>query len=155
MIRITETSDYLLLAVLNEEVQALHHNLYPKIFKPYDRNSVSTFFKDVMNNKQTKAFIATDGEKNVGYTLLFEVHTNENPFQYQRTYLLIDQLAVVKEMRTKGVGKLLLNAAINYAYERNIVTLELNHWTFNNDARGFFQKNGFKYYNEKMCFEIE
>lgn len=154
MIKITETSDHLLLAALNKEVQALHHTLYPKVFKPYDKESVSGFFKEALNSKNAKAFIAVNGEQAVGYTLLFEEHVKENPFQYQRTYLLLDQLLVTKEMRGKGIAKLLMDTAINYAKSKNITTVELNHWTLNNDARAFFQKNGFKYHNEKMHLEI-
>jgi hypothetical protein len=41
MIKVLETKDYNLIAEMNEEVQLLHHKLYPEIFKPYNNIEVA------------------------------------------------------------------------------------------------------------------
>jgi len=150
MIRILETKDYDLLANLNEEIQTFHHNMQPNIFKPYDKEPIKDFFKNTLNAENVAAFIAQKNESIVGYVLLFIIEVADNPFQYTRTFVLLDQILVLKKHQGKGVGKLLLETALSYAKEKNIDRIELNHWSLNASARKFFTQNKFEYFNEKM-----
>lgn len=149
-IKISETKDYELLAALNKEVQELHHSLYPNIFKPYNQEDVTSFFKEILKQSTTKAFTAYVGKEAAGYILLFLKEVPENPFQYSQRFILIDQIGVKNEYRKKGIGKLLLNKAFETAEEKQFKIIRLNHWTMNNDARSFFNKHGFNYFNENM-----
>lgn len=155
MIKVIDSKDYRLLAELNEEVQNFHHEIQPKIFKPYDKEAVISFFKATLNKENTVAFLAQENEKPLGYALLFKMNFAENPFQYARTFLLLDQILVLKNYRGKGVGTLLLDAVFNFAGENNIDLVELNHWTQNDSARKFFGKSKFEYFNEKMWREVK
>ncbi len=143
MIKIVETKDYNLLAEMNQEVQLLHHKLYPDVFKPYDKSEIARFFEKELAKETTKAFIAMDGESCLGYMLLFIHRFDENPFQYKRNYLILDQILVKENVRSKGIGKLLLNEAFSFAQSNQINVVELSHWTLNETARLFFIKNGF------------
>lgn len=150
MISIVETKDYDVLATMNEEIQTFHHQIQPDVFKPYDKEAIAAFFKSTVNNENARAFVAQENETTLGYVLLFIIHFPENPFQYSRSYILIDQILVLKAHQRKGVGKLLLDATFAFAKAHNIDTVELNHWTQNDEARNFFGRNKFEYYNEKM-----
>lgn len=155
MIRIFETKDYSLLANLNEEIQTFHHNIQPNIFKPYDKEPIRNFFKTTLNAENVVAYIAKENETTLGYVLLFIINVADNPFQYSRTFILLDQILVLKNYQGKGVGKLLLETTFSFAKEKNIDFVELNHWTQNDSARNFFAKNKFEYYNEKMWRAIK
>lgn len=155
MISIVETKDYDTLATLNEEIQAFHHQIQPDVFKPYDKEAVSAFFKNTINNENAVAFVAQENDSTMGYILLLIIHFPENPFQYSRSFVLIDQILVLKSHQRKGVGKLLLDATFSFAKAHNIGLVELNHWTQNDGARKFFGRNKFEYYNEKMRRIIE
>jgi diamine N-acetyltransferase len=150
MVKIIETQDNELISALNEEIQTLHHNLYPEVFKPYNKNNVDAFFKSVVNNEHAVVFLALDNETPVGYALLLRMQANDNPFQYSRNYLLLDQLLVLKDHQNKGIGTQLMEAAVEYAQNEDIKTIELNHWTNNDSARRFFNKHHFEYFNKKM-----
>ena len=149
-IQISKTNDYKLLASLNKEVQELHCSLYPNIFKPYNEQNVVSFFKEILAQKNAKAFVAYSGKKVVGYIVLFLKEVPENPFQYSQRFILIDQIGVKSEFRKNGIGKLLLDKATETAKEKHLKMIRLNHWTMNNDARDFFYKHGFSYFNENM-----
>lgn len=155
MIKVLETKDYSLLANLNEEIQTLHHNIQPNIFKPYDKEPIINFFKTTLNAENVVAYVAKENETTLGYVLLFIVNFADNPFQYSRTFVLLDQILVLKNYRGKGVGKILLETTFSFAKENNIDFVELNHWTQNDSARKFFVKNKFEYYNEKMWRAIK
>ncbi|MES2477590.1 MAG: GNAT family N-acetyltransferase [Bacteroidota bacterium] len=150
MIEITETKDFRLLAEMNEEIQTLHHSSYPSVFKPFDKESVTNFFEASLENENAVAFIAKENGTALGYVLLFIIHFADNPFQYSRSYVLVDQILVLEQYRTKGIGKLLLEATFSFAQSKKINLVELNHWSRNDAARRFFNKSGFNYYNEKM-----
>jgi len=155
VIKIVQTNDYGLLTKLNEEIQTLHHNIHPQIFKPYNKEAINNFFKTTLNNENVIAFIAQENETTLGYALLFKIYFADNPFQYARSFILLDQILVLNQYRGKGVGKLLLDATFSFAKENNIYFVELNHWTMNDSARKFFSKNKFEYYNEKMWISIK
>lgn len=155
MIEILETKDYHMLAELNEEIQTFHHKTYPSIFKPYNKEAVTLFFKNSLDDKNVVAYVAKENGKALGYVLLFIVNFAENPFQYSRNYILLDQILVLKNHQSKGIGKQLLDATFSFAKSNKITRIELNHWTANDVARKFFSKSGFEYYNEKMRKEIE
>jgi len=155
MIKVVETKDYSILAKLNEEIQTFHHSLQPKIFKPYDKEAILDYFKTTLNNENVFAYLAKDNETPIGYVLLFLINIAENPFQYSKSFILLDQILVVKNYKGKGVGKLLLDTAFSVARDYQINSVELNHWTLNESARKFFNKNKFEYYNEKMWRAID
>ena len=150
MIKVVQTKDYILLAKLNEEIQTIHHNIQPTIFKPYDKEAITHFFKKTLDNENVVAYVVTDNETILGYVLLFIINCEDNAFQYSRSFILLDQILVLKNYQRKGVGKLLLDKIFSFAKEKNIGFVEVNHWTLNDSARNFFAKNKFEYYNEKM-----
>ncbi len=155
MIKIFTTKDYHLLTKLNEEIQTFHHSIQPNIFKPYNNEEVTNFFKTTLNSENSIAYIAEFNEEAIGYILLFKMNFLENPFQYSRRFILIDQILVLNNFQGRGVGKLLLEAALTFAKENNFESIELNHWTTNESARIFFNKNKFEYFNETMWRVIE
>ena len=155
MIKISRTTDYGVLSKLNEEIQTFHHKIQPNIFKPYNIEAVSNFFKTTLMDENAVAYVAEVDEEAIGYILLFKIHIPDNPFQYSRRFVLIDQILVLNSFQGKGIGKLLLNTALTFAKENNFQSIELNHWTLNESARLFFNQNNFEYYNEKMWRVIE
>lgn len=155
MITIERTDDHVTLAELNEEIQTFHHSIQPGIFKPYNREAVLNFFKTTLSSEKAIAFVAKENETTIGYVLLLTINFAENPFQYARQYILLDQILVLKNHQGKGAGKLLLDAVVSFAKEQHMETIELNHWSQNESARNFFGKNKFEYFNEKMWRAVE
>ena len=149
-VQISETKDHELLAILNKEVQELHHSLYPNIFKPYNQEGINSFFKETLEQNTTKAFVAYMGKEAAGYIILFLREVPENPFQYSQRFILIDQIGVKSEFRKNSIGKLLLDKVYEIAKEEDFKMIRLNHWTMNNMPRAFFSKHGFSYFNEQM-----
>jgi GNAT superfamily N-acetyltransferase len=97
-----------------------------------------------LTKETVKAFVAIENEKMLGYVLMFVNSFMENPFQYKREFIILDQILVLENARSKGIGKLLLDEVFTFAKSLNINVVELNHWTLNESARLFFNKNGFK-----------
>lgn len=155
MISIKETTDAVLLATLNEEVQVVHNTLCPEIFKPFAKEEIAKSFAKLLSGREAKAFVAYSGEQQAGYAIVFTSRFKENAFQHARSAMQIDQLAVLSAFRKQGVGKALLEHIETHARTEKVSRLDLNHWTKNDEARTFFAKSGFGYYNEKMCRDVK
>lgn len=149
-IKIEQTKDYEVVSRLNESVQTLHHKLYPDDFKKFDLSSVIVFFKRILDSNDSYAFVAQVDSEPVGYILCMLQTKKENEFQYEKKTLYIDQISVNKEFRKQQIGKLLMNEAFDLAEKLKVSEIQLDHWTKNEEANGFFKSIGFEYYNSKM-----
>lgn len=155
MITIRQTTDAAFLAELNREVQEYHHQMYPEIFRAYNKEEITKAIKRMLGNRDARAFVAYEGDEPLGYALIFVTRFNENAFQVARNAMQVDQLAVLSKHRRKGVGKKLLEHLEKIAREEKISRLDLNHWEKNDLAREFFGKQGFQYYNSRMYRDVQ
>ncbi len=150
MIIITETRDPELLARLNEDVQNLHYQLHPEIFKPYDREGVALFQQVALQDLNARAFVALQDEVPVGCMLCFIREAKENAFHYAIRSVYVDQISVLSAYRRSGAGKMLLQRAEQLAQEMGIKRLELDHWSTNTVAATWFRKNGYSLFKERL-----
>lgn len=149
-IEIEQTKDFRELAKLNETVQNWHHINYPDEFKPFDRNEVENAFEKMIQDKNVFAFIASYQDKSIGYLLEYVKTRPNSAFQYEKTVLHIDQVAVNQSYQKHGVGQLLMEEAYKLAKIKQVKDIQLDFWTDNDLAERFFSRNGFNYFNHRM-----
>ena len=153
-IKITETADPVLLTQLNREVQNLHATMHPHIFKRHDEAAIEMAMRKIVTTGGCKCYIASDGASICGYMITMVRDYPETAFTFSRKSLYIDQIAVMEGFRNKGVGKILLDYALNMAIYSGLRRIELDHWTSNIPAASFFRKHGFTLYREMLMKEI-
>jgi ribosomal protein S18 acetylase RimI-like enzyme len=151
MIHITETKDALLIASLNEDVQNLHAEIHPEMFKRYNKTAMEQAIAEMMKDPDCRAFVAMKDAVAIGYILLFIREAKENAFHYTIRSLYIDQIAALPGQRRSGAGKLLMEQAEKPAKELDIKKLELDHWSANTVAAAYFRKNGYELCKERLC----
>ena len=61
----------------------------------------------------------------------------------EKLQLFIEDLIVKEQKRNKGIGKALLENAINFAKENNCDIIELTSYNNEIEAHKFYEKNGF------------
>jgi ribosomal protein S18 acetylase RimI-like enzyme len=149
-IEIEHTKDFRELAKLNETVQAWHHANYPEDFKPFEQNEVESAFEKMIRIENFIAFIARYQDKAVGYLLGYVKTRPDSAFQYEKTILYIDQVAVIEEFQKNGIGVKLIEEAYHLADRMQIQEIQLDFWQGNKSAERFFSKNGFGIFNYKM-----
>lgn len=154
MITIKETTDADFLAELNREVQEHHHKMYPEIFRPYVKEEIAKAIKKMLGGREAKAFVAYEDDKPAAYALIFISRFNQNAFQHARSAMQVDQFAVLNEFRRKGVGKKLMEFLVELAKKEKLTRIDLNHWEKNEEAKQFFGKSGFVYYNSRMYLDV-
>lgn len=148
-------ADIEVLKVLIQDIQDLHCKIFPKKFKPFKQADTETFFKEFLENKDSTIIIAHSTQKEpVGYIAFSKKSYKETAMTLAYKSIFIEQISVLESHQGKGFGKKLIQAAIDSGKESNIDFIELDVWSQNNLAREFFEKLGFKTYNEKMSLSI-
>ncbi len=149
-IRPATVNDLDMLLALNKEVQDIHVDKFPHVFKETSPKEMETWIRSQLEAKDLFVFAACEGKDVIGYIILRLITRAGNPFMRERKFAYIDQICVTKLKRKSGVGKKLLEHAINYAKHQGYDRIELDVWTENSTAKSAFEKFGFSTFSEKM-----
>ena len=150
-IRKASRSDAHILSALNVDVQKIHADALPQIFKQPNSDSFAVqFMLDRLSDPLNVFFIANLQDEDIGYLYARIVDRPENPFMYAWKYLYIDQVSIKPTQQGKGYGQLLLEAVRHLAKDHGIDTIVIDTWSFNTGAHSFFQKNGYSTFNFRM-----
>ena len=144
-IRQAVPGDHLLLSTLSMDVQRLHAEAHPRVFKmPQSEDYAASFFEEMLADPTVTIFIVEEDANTVGYILCKLVERPDNPFTFPARILLVDQISVSVEARGKGVGTALLKQAKFLARELKAERIVLDSWDFNIQAHAFFERVGFR-----------
>jgi diamine N-acetyltransferase len=146
LIRQATSSDATILTALNLAVHNIHAQAVPNYFKSTTSTdaAIQAAFINHLADENTRIFIAeADGEA-VGYILTILRQLEENAYVYAHTRLIVDQMSVNPAYRSKGVGHLLMQKAIELGRELNVDFLGLTVWAFNEEAIAFYKREGFE-----------
>lgn len=107
-------------------------------------------YKECLKNEKFYGIVAKENSKIVGVLTSRII----NRLVKSKDILFIDDLIVDKDHRNKGIGKLLLKTAIDYAQKMNCQTVELTSYIDNINAHRFYENNGLikKHYKFKKNF---
>jgi ribosomal protein S18 acetylase RimI-like enzyme len=139
------SADALLLSSLCRDVQHLHAQHHPDIFKaPQDEAFAISFFEEMLADPGAQIFIAEDEGGAAGYIFFKLVERPENPFTFAARVLHIDQISVSPAAQGQGIGRALMQQAEILAKEWDAERIQLDSWDFNVAAHGFFEHLGFE-----------
>ena len=127
------------------QVDMVHHNGRPDIFKgpatKYDEEEL----RAVIHNEETPVFVCVD-ETNIPLGHAFCIHRQvfgDSVLTDVRT-LYIDDICVDNDARGKHVGKTLYDYVVAYAKKQGFYNVTLNVWTCNQAAMKFYEAMGLK-----------
>lgn len=142
MIRFATENDIPKIGELLSQVDLVHHNGRPDIFKVGRKYSESEL-KGLLKDSQRPILVATDENDEVtGYCFcIFQQHINNSVLTDIKT-LYIDDLCVDEKLRGKHIGKELYEAAVKLAKENGCYNLTLNVWSCNASAMRFYESCG-------------
>lgn len=154
-IRKATIEDAAILSALNVDVQRIHADALPHIFKqPTSDDFAQDFMREQLADREHNYFfIAEQNGEAVGYICARIIERPDNPFMFAWKRLLIDQISVKPAYQGRGTGNLLIQAVRNLAKDRGIGTIALECWEFNQAAQRFFHSQGFHTVNQRMWLE--
>lgn len=126
----------------------------PTIFKSVESVMPESYYKELLTNEESDVLIVKEDEVVVGFAVIsVEISL---PFEslVQRKYAYIHDFGVKTDLQRKGIGKMLFNACITWAKERDVDSIELNVWEFNKKAIDFYKHFEMTSVSRKMKLTI-
>lgn len=142
-VRYAENSDYEMVEVLMKQVQQLHVDWRPDIYKMGATVLPKNVFETAV---QEKNFLVAELDGKVAGLLFFYVYHRENDTSVTRDVLFVDSMAVHEDFRGQGIGHALFDYVKEMAAEKYIDAIELSVNAKNEKAIAMYRKYGF---NEK------
>jgi ribosomal protein S18 acetylase RimI-like enzyme len=151
MIRRATEKDIPKIEDLLSQVDLVHHNGRPDIFKIGRKYSESEL-KQLLKDESRPILVSTDENDQVmGYCFcIYEQHVDHSVLTDIKT-LYIDDLCVDQALRGRHVGKELYEAARKLAKDSGCYNLTLNVWSCNPSALRFYEAMGLL--PQKICME--
>lgn len=139
LIRSANVSDYNSVELIMKEVQQLHIDWRPDIYKPADPVYSKEYFEKLV--AEQRLLVAEEGS--VVGLLSFMYRHVESDKQITRNVIFVDDLAVKQEYRGQGIGSQLLEVIKNKVKSEHLDGLELQVNARNTAARKMYEKLGF------------
>ena len=153
-IRRAEDKDIPSLLKLLDYIRALHHGGRPDVFKDNGTKYTDEQLKEKLKNNEEGIFVAYDGETFLGYVCTILKEYKDHNIMLDKKVLYVDDLCVSEESRGRGVGRMLMDEAKDFAKETGCASLELNVWKFDGSAEEFYRSYGFTTMSRRMEFKL-
>ncbi len=151
----TET-DADILAELSLDVLRMHAEAYPHMFKqPKDSAESLAFMQKQLADPDVTLLLLNIDDQDVGYAYVRVAEREENPFVYGHKFLSLHHISLRPEARGKGGGAALISAVKELAATLGLSRIDLETWSFNTHAHGFFQDQGFEMFSHRMWHFVE
>lgn len=141
-IRRAENKDIPQLDKLLFQVNKVHSDARPDLFKPGAKKYTDEELKAILANDGTPVFAAVDENENIlGYAFCDFESAHSGAMQNRKT-LYIDDLCVDEVCRGQHVGTKLYEYVLDFAKREGCYNVTLNVWALNESARKFYEKCG-------------
>ena len=134
------------------QVDMVHHNGRPDLFKGPATKYNAQELAVIINDDSTPVFVCVDeSDRAIGHAFCIHKQVVGDSVLTDVKTLYIDDICVDEEFRKKGVGSALYKHVLEYARSRNCYNITLNVWSCNPGACDFYTALGLK--PQKICME--
>ena len=149
-VRRAETRDIPAILNLLVQVDMVHHNGRPDLFKgPATKYSAAELEK-ILADEETPVFVCVDpSDRVLGHGFCVMQHSG-GQLLVEHTTVYIDDICVDEAARGQGVGKALYEYILAFAREKGAYNVTLNVWSCNPVALAFYEKLGLAPYKIGM-----
>ena len=134
------------------QVDMVHHNGRPDLFKGPATKYNEAQLKAILSDDTKPVFVCTDEDGWVmGYAFCVHQQVVGDSVLTDIRTLYIDDICVDEQARGRHVGSALYDAVIAYAREQGFYNVTLNVWTCNPGAMKFYEAMGVL--PQKICME--
>jgi len=156
IIRNARETDYAALCRLWDEVDLLHRQRLPAIFRPPDGPvRERDYYLGLLADENVAIFLAEQAGEPVGFVHVLEARSWDLPILVPRRFAIIDNLVVTGRSRRQGIGRLLMEEAEDWARQRGLTTVELTVYEFNRGAFALYEQMGYETLHRRMSKKLE
>ena len=152
MIRQATEGDIPRLMELLHQVNMVHHELRPDLFRPNTTKYDEAELQQLLLDDSTPVFVYEQVSV-LGYVFVRIEQTQDDRLMQDRRTLYIDDLCVDITARGQHIGRQLFDFVHRWAEQQGCQSITLNVWAGNNAAFKFYQKAGM--HVRKTCMELD
>lgn len=150
-IRRATLSDYEQMRALLAEVDELHRLHLPWMFQePAVEPRSKGFFEQLILDEHSALLVAEADSRLVGVATALLRTAPDFPVFIAQTWGVLDNIAVARGFRRRGVGSALIRDAERWVRGQGASWLELGVYEFNHEARAFYQSLGYAPVSSKL-----
>ncbi len=146
--------DHLAIVPIGLETQDLHANAHPEIFMQGMSSVPFEYFAQLLERKDTMAFVAELEGRIVGYVLMKVLNASQQELLVARCEAFIEDIAILKAHQGHGIGRQLFHACVEWAKAQGAVGLDLRVWDSNKNAIAFYERLGMKTVSRMMSLPL-
>lgn len=155
-IRRAMLADFKALSELFEEVDSLHREALPDLFREArGAPREMAYVRSLITGRDSDIFVAVSDGDIVGCVVLMIREAPRIPILVPLQYVMIETIVVLTDARGAGLGRQLMASAEQWARERGIDRTELNVFEFNEGARTFYEELGYKTLSRRMVKRLD
>ncbi len=155
-IRQATANDFEALCELFEDVEALHREALPHVFrKPEGRGWIQEAVATAATGDDAVIFVAESAGRAVGLVHASIGYAPDLPIVVPRRYVMIHDLVVGKDFRRAGIGRALVERVHEWALARDVAEVELNVWEFNKPALALYEEMGYETVRRRMSKRLK
>lgn len=125
------------------QVNMVHHNGRPDLFKGPATKYTKQELLDIFCDEQTPVFVCVNEEDEVeGYAFCILKQFKNDNLMTDIKSLYIDDLCVDEKMRGRQIGQALYKYVLDYARSIGCYNVTLNVWSLNEGAMKFYEGCG-------------
>ena len=143
MIRKANKNDIGRIIELLHQVNMVHHEIRPDLFKSYTTKYNEQELEALLDNDSNPIFVYDDGEV-LGHAFCQITDVKSHKLLQDAKTLYIDDICVDEKVRGKHVGKALYEFVRDYAKSIGCYNMTLNVWEGNDPALSFYKNMGMK-----------
>ncbi len=155
MVRLAEEKDLDIINDLRKQVNDIHVEGRPDVFKAGFGTEMRDFAKVIMDRENSNIIVAERNGVICGMACVDYVNKSETPYAKARKFYHVQEIAVDVNYRRQGIAKELFEFMIADAKKRNLKKIELDVWEFNDSAIEFYQAVGFRQTRRWMEYEMK
>lgn len=144
MAHFAEEKDLVRVNELRKQVNDIHVEGRPDVFKAGFGTELRDFARVIMNGENSNIIVAERNGVICGMACVDYVNKPETPFGNARKYYHVQEIAVDEAFRRQGVARELFEFMKADAASRGLSKIELDVWAFNESAIEFYGAMGFK-----------
>jgi diamine N-acetyltransferase len=155
-IRKASAEDYATLCTLIEEVDSLHRNNLPRIFKKPDGPVRELdYFLGLISDENIGLFIAEAEGIIVGFVHAIVKDSPDIPIFVPRYFTVVDNIVVKPGFQNHGIGELLMDKMQEWSIAKGANSVELNVYEFNSSAISFYEECGYKTLSRRISKQLD
>jgi ribosomal protein S18 acetylase RimI-like enzyme len=155
-IRRATMDDYEALCSIWAEVDNRHADALPRLFRRIDGPARSRQrVADLLADENAAVLVAALGGELLGVVTVTMSSSPSYPMFVSRSWATIEDISVRSAHKRKGIGRALMQAAQDWACQRDAADIELTVWEFNKEARDFYEALGYTTVRRRMSYRLE